>query len=186
MSWLIIVTGQPAAGKSTLAKWLGQRLDMPVLSKDGIKEILFEELGWRDREWSKRLGRASVEVMYACAQSLLEANQSVILDNAFHPELASATLKTLQKRYGCKMLQVICAARSDVLFERFKQRAESGLRHAGHVDAQCLDEFRASLAQGRALRLDLDGDWLEVDTTDFSAVPYEAILGQIESIFVRT
>ena len=88
ISWLIIVTGRPAAGKSTLAKWLGQRLRIPVLSKDNIKEIPFEELGWSDREWSKRLGRASVEVMYACAQSLLEADQSVILDNAFHPELA--------------------------------------------------------------------------------------------------
>lgn len=158
---------------------------MPVLSKDSIKETLFEELGWSDRDWSKKLGRASVEVMYACARSLLEANQSIILDNAFHPDLASATLRTLQERYGCKTFQVICTAPGDLLFERFKQRAESGLRHPGHVDAQCLDEFRASLAQDRALRLDLDGDWLEVDTTDFSAVHYEAILGQIESALER-
>ena len=34
----IIITGQPGSGKTTLAKKLGERLWMPVISRDEIKE----------------------------------------------------------------------------------------------------------------------------------------------------
>ena len=88
-SWIVIVTGRPASGKSTLAKWLGERLRLPVISKDEVKEILFDTLGWSDREWSKELGRTSVELMFHFAEKLLETRQSLILDNAFHSGLAS-------------------------------------------------------------------------------------------------
>jgi dephospho-CoA kinase len=36
---IIIVTGRPAAGKSTLAKWLSQELKLPLVSKDSITEF---------------------------------------------------------------------------------------------------------------------------------------------------
>ena len=35
----ILITGIPASGKSTLAKALSDRLHIPMLSKDAIKEI---------------------------------------------------------------------------------------------------------------------------------------------------
>ena len=57
-----IVTGPPGAGKSTLAEYLARELCLPLISKDGIKEILFDTLGWHDREWSKKLGHASFEL----------------------------------------------------------------------------------------------------------------------------
>jgi predicted kinase len=62
MSWLMVITGQPAAGKSTLATWLGKQLTFPVISKDDIKVVLFNQPGWQDREWSRFFGRASVEL----------------------------------------------------------------------------------------------------------------------------
>ena len=154
IAWLIIVTGRPAAGKTTLAKWLGKQLSFPVFSKDSVKEVLFNELGWRDREWSKMLGRASVELLYHLAQTQLEVGKSVILDNAFHPELASPKLRLLGEQYGIHTLQIICNTDSDTLFQRFKQRAKSGTRHDGHVDMQSLDELKANLQRKRLLRLD--------------------------------
>jgi predicted kinase len=182
MPWLIVVTGRPAAGKSTLATWLGKRLALPVASKDGIKEVLFDQLGWRDREWSKTLGRASVALMYHFARTQLQVGRSVILDNAFHPALASPELRALASQYRANTLQIICETTSDVLFERFKGRAESGERHAGHVDVQSLDELRASLAQERPLRLDIGGEVLHVDTTDLANLRYEPILDRVVAI----
>lgn len=176
---MIVVTGRPAAGKSTLASWLGRQLACPVISKDSIKEVLFDQLGWRDREWSKVLGRASVELMYYIAETQLKASRSVILDNAFDPDLASAKLRALVRENGANSLQIICNARSTVLFDRFKRRAESGIRHEGHVDAQCLDELKASLQQERRQRLDIGGQVLRVDTTDLATIHYEAILNEV-------
>jgi predicted kinase len=182
MSWLIIVTGRPAAGKSTLAVWLGKQLAFPVISKDSIKEVLFDQLGWQDREWSKMLGRASVELMYYFAQVQLELGKSVILDNAFHPDLASPKLQALEKQYKANVLQIICDTNSDILFERFRQRAKSGMRHDGHVDMQSLDELKAHLKQEYLLRLDIGGPVLQVDTTDLAALRYELILEQVKTV----
>lgn len=179
MAWLIIVTGQPASGKSTLSAWLGQQLTLPVISKDGIKEIMFAEMGWQDREWSKLLGRASVEIMYHLAHTLLRANSSLILENAFHPELASPNLQTIIHQHQARAIQIICQAPSEVLFHRFRQRAESGQRHEGHVDLLSLDELQASLQQQQPVQLQIESAVIRVNTRDFATVDYEAVLEQV-------
>ena len=49
---VVIITGPPASGKSMLGRELARRLALPLLSKDLFKEVLFDQLGWSDREWS--------------------------------------------------------------------------------------------------------------------------------------
>jgi adenylate kinase family enzyme len=46
---LLIVNGPSAAGITTLAHLLGSMLQLPVLSRDRIKELLMDALGSPDR-----------------------------------------------------------------------------------------------------------------------------------------
>ena len=181
MAWLIIVTGLPATGKSTLATWLGKQLAIPFIHKDAIKEILFDVLGWSDRAWSQKIGAASIELLYYFAQMSLMAGKSIIIENTFRPDLASAKLSALARQANAGTIQIICRASTEVVYQRFQQRAEAGLRHPGHVDRQVLDEPKVSL-DDRPLRLDMDGEVIEIDTTDFSTVCYESILAQVKAI----
>jgi predicted kinase len=61
---LVIVSGPPCSGKTTLARWLAKELALPLIAKDNIKELLFDHLGWSDRAWSKKLGRATYPLIY--------------------------------------------------------------------------------------------------------------------------
>ena len=56
---LVIISGPPGAGKMVLGRRLAQALGFPFINKDDIKEILFDTLGWHDREWSKKLGHVA-------------------------------------------------------------------------------------------------------------------------------
>src|SRR5512140_2410196 len=87
--YLIITTGRPAAGKSTLAKWLSKELGIALVSKDNIREVLFDRLGWQDRAWARLLGQASVDLMFYFAEMQLEAGRALTLDNAFDPALSA-------------------------------------------------------------------------------------------------
>ena len=61
---LIIVSGPPASGKTTLSRRLAADLRLPLVQRDSFKEIMFDTLGWQDRAWSQRLGGASYELLY--------------------------------------------------------------------------------------------------------------------------
>src|SRR5258708_6005402 len=159
---LIIVTGRPAAGKSTIAQWLAQELKLPWVSKDSVREVLFEQLGWQDRPWAQKLGRASLELMFYFAQAQFQVGGSLILDNAFDPVPSTPRFQALQHQYNLNIIQIICNSDRDTLFERFVARSQSGKRHPGHGDAAVLDSLSTHLAQESSPQMELESTVVNV------------------------
>ena len=170
--FLIIVTGRPAAGKSTLAKQLSQELKIPLVSKDEIREVLFDRLGWDDRPWAQKLGVVSIDLMYYFAKTQLLSGGSIILDNAFDPEVTTPQIIALQAATQAKIIQIICNAESELLFNRFFERAKKGGRHPGHRGDKVAEPLRGYLARNHSPKMDLYGQTIELDTTDFSSINY--------------
>ena len=130
-SFLIIISGAPGAGKTTLGQKLAQDLRLPFISKDGIKDVLFDTLGWRDREWSKQLGGAAFDVLFHILACQLEAASPLIVETAFIPRFHTARFLELEDRYAFEPFQILCNAEDKILFEQFRKRATSGERHRG-------------------------------------------------------
>jgi len=70
---LIVVSGAPGTGKSTIAGALGAALRFPVLTLDPVKEALADVLGLGDEDWSNRLGDAAAEVVFRLASAFPDA-----------------------------------------------------------------------------------------------------------------
>jgi predicted kinase len=181
---IIIVTGRPAAGKSTLAKWLSQELKLPLVSKDNIREELFDRLGWKDRKWAQELGKASVDMMFYFAHAELAVGHSIIMDNSFYPPVSTPRFQALKEQYNAKSVQIVCDSDRETLFQRFKARADSGGRHPGHGDQDVLQELYANLEDNSSRILEIGGLVIEIDTTDFTKVNYQDILKQVRSLLV--
>jgi predicted kinase len=173
---LIIVSGPPCAGKTTLGRRLAKALSLPFIHKDGIKESLFETLGWQDREWSQQLGRASSELLWYFAEAQLAAPRSLIIESNFDPTFATSRLLALKTKVDFEPFQVQCIAAGEMLLQRFKARAASGERHPGHVDHLNYAEFQSTLTHPRLYTLEIGGSGVEVDTTDLQQIDYERLI----------
>ncbi|MBD3328480.1 AAA family ATPase [Candidatus Peregrinibacteria bacterium] len=178
---LLIITGPSCTGKTTLAQKIGERFELPVISRDDIKESLFDSLGVKDREWSKSIGAASFGILYKMIHILLKARKSFIIETPLNPEYDGRKFLELKQEYDFEVIQVMCKAEGNILFERFKKRSESGDRHPGHVDERNYDEFKEVLLKGYQEPLDIGGKVFEIDTTDYSTLNHESVFDLIET-----
>ena len=155
MGTFIVVSGLPGSGKTTLARAVASDLELPLLSKDTVKEALFDTLGVGDVEWSKRLGRASVAVLLASAREL----RHCVLESFWDPRLADDELRDLDGQ----LIELHCSCSPETARERFQERHRRD-RHPGHLDDQRVDDFDTWIATGRGEPLRLGGPLLEVST----------------------
>ncbi|MBV9894159.1 MAG: ATP-binding protein [Chloroflexi bacterium] len=176
----LIITGPPASGKTTLGRQLARQLELPFLGKDVYKEILFDHLGWSDREWSRRLGAVSMDLLYRSAAAVLEAGQSVALEANFYAEWDTPKLLKLAEMSECRFAQVVCSASNATLEERYRRRIVTGERHPGHTESEDLEETLARLFTGRWEALALEGPVIRVDTETLpSPAVLENIVGEV-------
>ena len=146
MTALIIISGPPCAGKSTVASRLRQELKWPLLAKDAFKELLFDSVGWRDRAWSRKLSQASYAVLFNAAAEMLHAGQPCIIEGNFRWRENDGRFGSLL-RPDLQVIQVCCTAPLPVLMARLHGRVAAGQRHPGHLDAETMPEFEGELAR---------------------------------------
>ncbi|MCL4384630.1 ATP-binding protein [Patescibacteria group bacterium] len=183
--YIIIISGPSCTGKTTLAQKIIERFPLPYLSKDGVKEILFDKVGWRDRAWSQKLGGASYAVLHYFMESLLTAGTSFIVESNFKAEFANQEFQKLMAKYHFTPIQIMCQCQGDILFERFKARSVSGLRHPGHCDTGNYDEFKDLLLRGQSDPLDLDGEIIIFDSTDLEHLDYPGLLHRLAALLPK-
>lgn len=177
---LIIITGLPGTGKTTLGKKLAEEFRLPFIHKDGIKELLFDGLGWKDREWSKKIGGLSMDLLYYITESILKAGKSLIVESNFNPKFSDKKFLDLKEKYDFAPFQVRCITDGEILFDRFAKRANSD-RHQGHIDSGNIEEWRPILLQGKIEALNIGGEIFDIDTSDFSKLDYAGLIAAIKS-----
>ena len=138
---LIIITGLPGTGKTTLASRLAKHHGLALISKDTIKEPLMDVLG--SGAPSRALSNIAFAVMFSMAQELLALGDSLILEGNFrrgeHEEPLLAALPPVRPT----IVQVLCSANENERRSILLQRAGDPARHAGHRDAGQLEPAAA-------------------------------------------
>ncbi|WP_323746631.1 AAA family ATPase [Catenulispora pinisilvae] len=155
---IVMISGAPGVGKTTIARPLARALGMPLFAKDSIKERIHDVLadnGPVEVEWSRRLGAAAMEMLWLLAAEAPEC----VLEANFWPghERQNDSLRVLSE--GGTLIEVYCTAPREEILRRFHARNAAGERHAVHPDHAFTPDrweksFGGPIGVGRVLEVD--------------------------------
>jgi thymidylate kinase len=120
----IIVTGQAGSGKTTLAKKLGERLWMPVVSRDEIKEGYVNTFGVKHGELPPETDRIVTDLFFDIVNQYLAGDVSIIIEAAFQHKVWASRIGKIEELSSPVI--VLCSVDPILAARRHLQR---GLNH---------------------------------------------------------
>ena len=116
----IIVTGRQGSGKTTLAKKLGERLWMPVICRDEIKEGYVSTYGVRHDELPPETNRSVTDLFFDLVNGYLAGNVSVVIEAAFQHKVWEFRMPAILE--AADVWMVLCSADEATTSDRPLQR----------------------------------------------------------------
>jgi predicted kinase len=171
---IVLVSGPPGAGKTTLARPLAERLGFALLTKDDIKETLWTALDGQkgDATFSRRVGAAAMDLLWSlapnCPAVVLEANFRT--SSPCERGRVEALLQS-----GARIIELHCRLPLDEASRRFAARARQERHHPAHVLQEMSPERLAEYQSPFAL-----SPVIEVDTTH--PVDVDTLVPRIEAL----
>jgi predicted kinase len=181
--FLVLVTGLAAAGKTTLAPLIAERLNALWISRDSIHEMVYS--GWEPRhpaltsqQYDPQVGESTfhegsvVWRIFLWTLARVTMRVPVVADTPFNHDWNRTMFAEAAPGIGVPMIEVALQGEPDVLLERARVRAASGDVH------ELKAKFSVNPARyyAGAYRPVLDEEQvIRVDTTDLAAVDVSSL-----------
>jgi hypothetical protein len=180
---LILIAGMPGVGKTRFANYLSEKLQIALISKDKLKEIIWDKLHFDPsiRTESRKYAGLAYDLSFYFCEMLMGTSQPVIFESNF-TKLGVDIFQPMVKKYGYKVINVLFYGDPEVIRKRFVEREISGERHPGLVMYGSFDDIELFKEAAQ-----IHGDFkygdviINVDATDFSKISYDDLVEKILS-----
>jgi predicted kinase len=172
----VVVSGLPAAGKSTLATHLSRDLGLVCVNRDELATTVLGDL-WRvlPPDEQVRVARAKDRLVTSVVDAVLDAGGGVVLDNNFNVTQQADAVRGLLATRSVRAVEVCLWGDPAVLRQRFIERA------APPLTPDLEPFFEQVLHRDRWTVLSPPRPIFEFDTTDLATIDagYARLLSSI-------
>lgn len=173
-SFLIIVNGMSASGKTTLAKKIQEKYKYPLLSMDDYKVKLYDKYGFVSESERLRLRNIAKETF--CAEIILymRKNQTIIIEYPFN-ESWQEFFDEIKNQYSYKILVINCDSRDfdDIWNSRVKRDSECINRSISLTASKYIKD-KLYVSNNK-----LNDDYKEIMRKEYENNKYSSIKGDI-------
>ena len=184
MKKLLLIRGDLATGKSTFANILSKRYNTNIFSKDTIKEVLGDTIGFSNREENLKLSKATMELMFFIFSENCKLNKDLILESNFHKNEIER-LNKIASDNDYEMLILDLYGDFEVLHKRYLNRIHNENRHPVHLSTtfEVFDDFKQYIENSR--KEEIVGNKIRINANDFSYQTDENILASIDEFMKK-
>jgi Predicted nucleotide kinase len=179
---LILISGMPGVGKTRFANYLSKKLQIALICKDKLKEIIWDKVHYDTgiRSESKIYAGLSYDLSFYFCEMLMGTSQPVIFESNF-TKPGGDIFQPMVQKYGYKVINVLFDGDSKVIHKRFVERDKTSERHPGLVSNGFFDDYEVFKKAAKACGDFKYGDVIiNVDATDFSQISYDDLVEMIE------
>jgi predicted kinase len=180
MARIIIVTGYLATLKSTIASRLSHDLGILCIQKDKLKEVLGEQIGFKDRCENLKLSAAAFELIYYLVQQHVLLGLDLIVESNFKASELSKLQKLLNHEH--QVVTICLDGDAEVLYERYLQRYP--MRAAVHNSTGIIDFLTFKQGKINDQPITGIGHTIQLDTSKFDDNDYQQLVLQIKQMLV--
>lgn len=180
---LILIAGMPGVGKTRFANYLSEKLQIALICKDKLKEIIWDKVHYDTsiRTESKIYAGLAYDLSFYFCEMLMGTSQPVIFESNF-TKLGGDIFQPMVQKYGYKVINILFDGDSQVIHKRFVERDKTSERHPGLVSNGFFDDFEVFEKAAQACGGFKYGDVIiNVDATDFSKISYDDLVEKVLS-----
>lgn len=161
---LIVVSGPPGAGKTTLAHAIAGAVGCPAVCRDEIKEGMVHATPGHLLSPGDELNMRTLPAFFGVLELLLRAGVTTVAEAAYQDRLWRPGLTPLLALAEVRVVH--CTVRAAVALERTRRRHAVNPVRRAHEEGPRQDAVAHAVDHDAFHRVAVDAPWIEVDTTD--------------------